>query len=170
MAILDTGRLAATTIVRQSFGNLWNLLKDNVSVPTGIPSTHKLFYRRMPDIGRTFNGFPFIILSRTRPRKRRTLASGTKSFMDIDAMITVFAQDKMSNANAEPMGADMNDELTDSVRTILDKVSNKKSLNNNGMSNLEYDIDTDEDDFHGKFVFISEFDIRFVNTLQRTSA
>ncbi len=171
MAILNSGRIVASTVIKQSFSNLWNLIKDtsNVPLPVGLPSNHKLVYRRLPHYrGRGFNGFPFIVISRTRPAKRYGTADMTNSFVDYDFMITIYTQDKRSNIDGDPTGADMCDDLTESVRKTLDNISNRKTLIDYGMRNIEYDIDTDEDELDGRAVFISEFDLRIDNNLTTT--
>jgi len=171
MAILDSGRLSSSTLIRQTFANLWNIINDtdNVPLPSGLPSNHKYVYRRLPKtLGRGFNGYPFIVVSRSMPKKRPGTASLTKSFMDFEFSIRVFTRDKDSDSLGNPNGADQCDEITDAITTTLNDVDNRKSLLFNGMGNLEFDIDSDEDEIDDKTVFVSEFDIRFNNNLTAT--
>lgn len=170
MTILDSGKITASTLAKQSFANLWNLINNtsNVQIPSGLPSDHKFVYRRMPELGRNFQGYPFVVVSRTKPKKRMGSADMSKSMMDYDAFIGVFNQDKDSNAEGNPTAADEVDDITDDIQETLNKVSNRKTLITQGMAHLEYDIETDEDEMDGKIIFISEFDIRFMNNLTVT--
>ena len=169
MTILPSGRVTASTVAKQSFANIWNLLKDNITIPKGLPLNHKMLYRRMPRIGRTFDGFPFVILSRTGPTKGKNTADLSKVFRDYNFSITVFSKDSSSDINKDPNGADQCDDLTSDIINILDKPSNRKDLIDKGMRNLEYNVEPDEDEFEGKSVFLSEFDVRFPNNLIVTS-
>ncbi|MEK0337255.1 MAG: hypothetical protein QQN41_07470 [Nitrosopumilus sp.] len=119
----------------------------------------------MPRIGRNFVGFPFIVIDRIKPIKGRSTVSLTKSFMSFDSTITVYSQDKDSDSDANQNGAEQCNEITDNVIKTLNNITNQKDLINNGMSGMEYNIDTDVDDFEGKTVFTSEFDIRFKDSL-----
>ena len=173
MAILDTGRITKEKLIRQSFANLWNLIvdQDNVPLPSGLPSDHKYVYRRLPKVlSKNFNGFPFIVVSRARPKKQGGTVSLTKQFTDYEFMVSVYTQDRRSDSSGNPNGADQNDEISDSIRTTLDNVTNRKSLLFNGMANLVYDVETDETDLEETafFVYITNFDIRFEKNLQVT--
>ncbi len=172
MVIANSGNLTASTIVRQSFANFYNLInaRSNVTDPADSTGERKFVYQRMPDLkGRNFDGYPFIIVSRSRPNKSPGTADLTKSFMAFNFLVGVYVRDKGGTSNNESVGANTCDEITDSVRSTLDSVTNRKTLINYGMRNIEYDIDTDEDeDMEGQLVYISEFDVRFINNLTTT--
>lgn len=170
MAIGNTKRVTASTIASQSYANLYNLINNraNVPLPTGLPTDHKFVHTREPRIARNFRGFPFIVLQRTKPTKGLSTADLTKSFMSYDFTLRVVCKDENSDATGIPVGINQNEQITDAIITTLNSASNRKNLIDNRMANLEYNVDTDEEEFFGEEVFISEFDIRFPNTLQTT--
>ena len=171
MAILDTARVNATNIQNQSFANLYNLLNNRSNVPNPVNSdgTTKFVYVRLPNIGRGFKGFPFIVIHRSKISKTRTTVSLTKSFMSYDFTVQVFCQDEDSDSEGNAIGSAQCDLITDNIMKTLNNATNRKSLINNGMARLEYNVETDEDEFEGRRVFTSEFDIRFEETLLLTT-
>ncbi len=171
MVILDSARIDASSIQNQSFANLYNLINNRSNVPDPADSTgnRKFVHVRMPRIGRNFIGFPFIVIDRIKPTKGLSTASLTKSFMSYDTTITVYSQDKDSNENANPNGAEQCNQITDNIMKTLNSATNRKTLIDQRMANLEYNIDTDVEDFEGRTVFTSEFDVRFNETLLTTT-
>lgn len=171
MVIGSTKRITSNTIASQSYANLYNLInsRTNVPLPDGLPSDHNFVYVREPRIGRNFRGFPFIVLQRTKPTKGLSTADLTKSFMSYDFFLRIVCRDEDSDSSGIPLGADQCEQITDDIIATLNSATNRKSLINNRMAKLEYNIDTDEDEFEGRIVFTSEFDIRFENTLLTTS-
>ena len=171
MSILSTARINASTIQNQAFANLYNLIntRSNVPDPTDLSGARKFVHVRPPRRGRNFPGFPFIVIDRIRPVKGISTVSLTKSFMSFDSTITVYSQDKDSDSDANQNGAEQNNLITDNIIKTLNNATNQKDLINNGMSGMEYNIDTDVDDFEGRTVFTSEFDIRFERSLTQTT-
>ena len=171
MAIGETKRITANKIASQSYANLYNLIndRDNIPLPTGLPTDHKFVHTREPRIGREFRGFPFIVLQRAKPTKGLSTADLTKSFMSYDFILRIVTRDEDSDGTGIPLGINQNEQITDNVIKTLNSTINRKSLINNRMANLEYNIDTDEEEFKGETVFISEFDIRFERNLLTTS-
>lgn len=171
MAIGETGRITASTIASQSYANLFNLInnRDNVPLPDGLPSDHKFILTRDPRIGRNFRGFPFIVLQRAKPTKGRSTASLTKSLMSYDFSLRVTCKDEDSDGTGIPTGINQCETITDNIIKTLNSASNRKSLIDNGMAKLEFNIETDEEDFKGEVVFVAEFDIRFNETLLLTT-
>lgn len=170
MTILDSGKVTPSNFVRQSYANIYNLInnRSNVSDPADSTGNRKLVYTRLPNAGRNWECFPFIVLKRTMPTKRKGVVSLTKSFVDFDFVIRVFTKDSNSDAEGNPEGSEQNEIITDNIIETLNNVINQKTLINQGMSGAEFDIDTDEDEFNGKTVFITEFDLRFENSLNLT--
>ncbi|KKK98893.1 hypothetical protein LCGC14_2638170, partial [marine sediment metagenome] len=68
-----------------------------------------------------------------------------------------------------PNGAEQNETISNDIIETLNNAANRKTLINQRMANMEFNIDTDEDEFEGKSVFISEFDLRFESTLLLTT-
>ena len=169
--IPNTARINASTIQNQSFANLYNLInnRSNVPDPNDSSGVRKFVHVRMPRIGRNYTGFPFIVVPRIKPTKGSTTVSLTKSFMSYDSTILVVSQDKNSDSEGNANGAEQNNLITDSIIKTLNNATNQKEFINNGMSGMEYDIDADEDDFHGKMTFTTEFDIRFERSLTLTT-
>jgi hypothetical protein len=140
---------------------------------TGTTRTRKYIYRRVPDItSRNFEkngGFPFIVLSSSKIKRNKTgSADMTKSDMDFMFTVRVYSRDSSDSSNGDPAGADQRDVITDSIRTFLDNPTHRKTLISYGMSNLNYNYDTDEDELDGKMVYLSEFDIIFENNLAKS--
>ncbi len=182
MTILASGRLTASTIAEQSHANIYNLINNRTNVQdpvkptdTGTTRSRKMVHVRFPDeTARNFpknSGYPYIVVSRTKPAKRTGSGSGTKSMMDFDIFIGVYAQQGSHDSLGDPEASVQINKLTDSIRATLDNVSNQKTLLDYGMGRIEYDIETEEDsDFEGrtKTMYISEFDLRFENNLTVT--
>ncbi len=170
MSILDSGKVTPSNLVRQSYANIYNLInnRSNVSDPADSSGNRKFIYTRLPNAGRAWDCFPFIVIKRAMPAKRKGVVSLTKSFVDFDFVIRVYTKDGSSDAEGNPEGSEQNENITDDIIETLNNVTNQKDLINNGMSGAEFDIDTDEDDFNGKSVFITEFDLRFENSLNLT--
>ena len=156
MAIGSSKRVTASTIASQSYANLYNLInnRSNVPLPTGLPTDHKFIHTREPRIGRNFRGFPFIVLQRSKPTKGISTVSLTKSFMSFDFILRVVTKDDDSDSTGIPLGITQMEDITDNIIKTLNSDSNRKSLINNLMAKLQYDIVTDEDDFFGEEVFI----------------
>ena len=171
MVIGETKRITSSTIASQSYANLFNLINNrtNVPLPEGIPSDHPFVVVREPRIGRKFRGFPFIIIQRSKPTKGKSTVSLTKSFMSYDFTLRVVTRDEDADGTGIPVGSEQCNTITDNIIKTLNDATNRKSLINHLMGKLEYDIDTDEEEFFGEEVFISEFDIRFENTLITTT-
>ncbi len=171
MPIASSARITKSTIASQPYANLFNLINNRSNVPDPADSTgvrHFVFVR-MPRIGRNFPGFPFIVMQRTQSTKGISTASLTKSLMSYDAFIQVYTQDKDSDSSGIPNGAEQNETISNDIIETLNNAANRKTLINQRMANMEFNIDTDEDEFEGKSVFISEFDVRFNETLLTTS-
>ncbi len=166
----DSARITASNIAKQPFWNLYNLINDRSNVADSNDSTgeRKFVYQsRPPNLGTNFKGFPFIVISRTRPSKTGRMV-GAKKFNSYDFMITVYSQDTSSDSLGNPSGAETADTITNNIINTLDKPANRRTLIDYGMANLEYDIDTDEDELDGKSVFTTEFDIRFERNIIAT--
>ena len=89
--------------------------------------------------------------------------------MSYDLTISVYSQDSASDSIGNPSGAAQCNQITDNIQKTLNNATNRKALIYQGMAHLEYDIDTSEDEYNGRTVFISEFDIIFENTLTLTT-
>ncbi len=171
--ILDSGRINASNIANQSFANLYNLInnRSNVPDPNDTTGRRKFVHVREPNKGRGFGrtGFPFIIVRRTKPGKGKSTVSLTKSFMAYDFEIIVTCRDSDSDSKGDAIGSEQCAIITDNIITTLNNATNRKTLINQGMAKLEFDVEPDEDEFEGKSVFISEFDIRFEGNLTLTT-
>ena len=169
--VISSGRINANTIASQSFANLYNLInnRSNVPDPNDTTGSRKFVFVRTPRIGRGSRLFPFIVVSRTKPVKTGTMVSLTKSFMAFDTTIRIVCRDSDSDSDGDAKGSQQCEAITDSIIKTLNSAANRKTLINQRMANLEYNIDTDEDEFEGRRVFTSEFDIRFEETLLITS-
>tara|TARA_Y100000310_G_scaffold57061_1_gene52306 strand:+ start:4378 stop:4884 length:507 start_codon:yes stop_codon:yes gene_type:complete len=165
--MVDSTRITASSITKQSFWNLYNLIndRDNVPDPNDSGGNRKFVYRRIPNIGRNFAGFPFIVVSRTRPTKIGNTADLSKKFNSYDFTVTIFSQDSSSDSSGNPSGVDTTDIISNNIINTLDNKSNRKTLIDYGMAHLEYNVDNDEEELDEKTVFTTEFDIRFENNL-----
>ncbi len=173
MTIGDSGSLTSSTLASQPFANIYNLINDrsNVEDPNDDTGERKFVYQRFPKItSNNTPGYPFIVVKRARPAKAKGMLSSTKSFMDFNFMITVYTRDKNSDSAGDPNAAETCDNITNAIIATLNSSTNRRTLRDHGMSKVEFDIDTDEDeDLEGNYIFMSEFDVRFVNNLTATS-
>lgn len=166
--MVDSARITYASISKQAFWNLFNLINDRSNVPDPNDSTgdRSFVYRRLP---RNYaKKFPFVVVSRTKPKQGTNTADMSKRHHSFDFTITVYSKDDDSDGSSNPHGANSADIISDSIIATLDNPDNRKTLRNYLQSDLVYDIDTDEDDLSGKSVFITEFDIRFENNLVKT--
>ena len=166
----NSARLTSVNIARQSFWNVFNLIdtRSNVPDPNDTSGKRKFVYQsRIPN--NLEKKFPFIVISRSKPSKGKTTADLSKKFHSFDFNISVYSKDEDSDSSGNPIGAETADVITNNVISTLDSPTNRKTFLNYLMGNLEYDIDTSEDELEGKTVFITEFDIRFENNLIRAS-
>jgi len=170
MSIPDSAKVTKSNLVRQSYANIYNLInnRSNVSDPADSEGNRKFIYTRLPNAGRAWECFPFIVLKRSRPAKRPGNAKGTYSKVDFNFSIFVYTKDGDSDADGNPLGSEQNEVITDNIIQTLNNLDNKKTLIDQGMSQPEFDVDTDEDEFNGKTVFVTEFDLRFVDNLTTT--
>ncbi len=171
--ILDSGRINASNIANQSFANLYNLInnRSNVPDPNDTTGRRKFVHVREPNKGRGFGrtGFPFIIVSRSKPKKGDSTADYTQSFMSYDFSIRVVCRDSDSDSQGNAIGSEQCALITDSIIKTLNNADKRKTLNDQRMPHLEFDVEPDEDEFEGKSVFISDFDIRFGEGLTLTT-
>ncbi len=173
MAILDSGRINASNIANQSFANLYNLInnRSNVPDPNDTTGRRKFVHVREPNLGRGFGrtGFPFIVVSRSNPKKGRSTASLTQSLMAYEFFIHIVCRDSDSDSKGNAIGSEQCALITDKIIKTLNNAENRKTLTNQRMPRLEFDVEPDEDEFEGKSVFISDFDIRFGESLTLTT-
>ncbi len=174
MTISGSGRVTATNIVSQSYANIYNLINNRTNVPDPADSSgiRKFIHQRIPHTGRNMlnRPFPFIVVQRQKPSQDTSVVSISKSFVNFNTVIIVFCQDKSSDSEGNPSGAEQCETITDDIIETLNNSTNRKTLISQGMAHLRYDVDIeDEEDFDGKTVFTSEFDIRFINNLTAIS-
>ena len=169
--MVNSTRITYSNIVKQSYWNLYNLINNRSNVPDPNDSTgdRKFVYRRIPNLGRNFKGFPFIIIGRTKPSKTKTTADLSKKWHSFDFDLTIYSQDNNSDSSGDPSGADTSDIISNNIISTLDNPTNRKVFLDYLMGSLEYNIDTDEDELDGKTVFLTEFDIRFENNLIKSA-
>ncbi|MHA1827952.1 MAG: hypothetical protein ACTSX6_04810 [Candidatus Heimdallarchaeaceae archaeon] len=172
MAISSSARVTASTLSSQSFANIYNLINDrnNVPDPNDSTGTRKFVYTSMPDVrSSAFQGYPFIVVQRTKPKKRKGSADLSKSMIDYDVNILVYAKDIGGDSSGNKTAVAQNETISNSIMSTLNSAANQKALLNYGMKDLEFNMDVDDDvDEEGKTVFLTEFDIRFVNNLTAT--
>lgn len=168
MAIETSGKITYENIFSKSYANIFNLIntRTNVADPLDSTGARKFVYSRFPNIdGRNFAGFPFIVITRSKPNKVNAVVSMTKSDMLYEITISVYSWDNVSDSTGDPKGAEYVDTISNSIAKTLDNITNKKTLLFYGLGRLEYDVTTDEDELRGKLVFNREFTLRFKDIL-----
>ena len=161
--VTSTGKITSSKIFSQPFWNLYNLINNRSNVPDPNDSTgqRKFVYRRKPNFGRNLNAFPFIIVRSTKPTSGPGSADRSKVMKDYDNVIEVYAQDTKSDELGDPAGAETRDQIANNIAKTLDNVANRKTLRNNGQSNIVYDVDIDDEaELDGKTLFAAMFDLR----------
>ncbi len=171
MTIAESGKITASTIASQPHANIYNLIntRSNVPDPADPTGIRKLVYVREPRIGRGSRLFPHIVIQRAKPSNLLSTANLTKSFMSYDFTIRIVCRDSDGDTEGNPTGAEQCADITDNILKTLNNATNRRTLISYGMANLEYDIETDEDDFEGKSIFMTEFDLRFERNLTLTT-
>lgn len=175
--VKDSKRITSSTIASQPFWNLFNLLNNRTNVPdparpndSGTTRSRKFVYRRQPNFGQTFAGFPFVIIRATKPSKTSATADLSKAMRNYGNTIEVYSKDSSSDSSGDPNGAELRDQIVNNIIKTLDNSTNQKTLIDFGQARLEYDVDIDDEaDLDGKNLFGAEFDLRFNNNLIKTS-
>ncbi len=170
--VTETAKITASKIFSQPFWNIYNLLNDRSNVPDPNDKTgaRKFVYRRQPNFGRNFAGFPFIIVRGTKPTSGPGSANKSKIFKDYDNMVEVYAQDTDSDTTGNPAGAETRDQIADNIVNTLDNQTNRKTLRNNGQGHIVYEVDIDDEaELDGKTLFAAMFDLRSERNLLSTS-
>ena len=169
--ITKTTKITISKTFSQPFWNLYNLInnRSNVPDPNDDKGNRKFVYRRQPNFGRNFAGFPFIIVRSTKPTSGAGTADRSKVMKDYDNMIEVYAKDTESDEVGDPAGAETRDQIANDIAKTLDNQANRKTLRNNGQSNIVYDYDPDDEaELDGKTLFAGMFDLRSERNLLST--
>lgn len=173
MVIADSARITSSKVFSQSFANIYNLLNNRVNVQDPLHPTdtetkrsRKFVYRRQPNFGRNFGGFPFIIIRATMPKSKTGSADASRTMKDFFHDIEVYAQDTRSDELGDPAGAETRDQIVDDIVKTLDNTANKKALSYQGQGRMGYEVEIDDEaDLDGKTLFAAMFDLRFENSL-----
>ncbi len=170
--VTETAKITASKVFSQPLWNIYNLINNRSNVPDPDDDTgaRKFVYRRKPNFGRNFKGFPFIIVRSTMPTSGTGTADRSKVMKNYDNMIEVYAQDTNSDATGDPAGAETRDQITDNISKTLDNPTNRKTLRGNGQSNIVYDYEADDEaELDGKTLFAGMFDLRSERNLLKSS-
>ncbi len=166
MTIADSANISKSNLFSQTHANVYNLIndKDNVPLPTGLPSDHKYVRVREPrNFGRDFDGFPFIVVEPIDLEQGGGTVSSTKVMTTYDIVIRIVTKDSSADSTGSYKGAEMLNTISDSVIETLNE--NDDTLRNFGMKNFEMESSYDLDDIGGKTIFNREFTLTF-NQLQ----
>ncbi len=161
--VTETAKITASKIFSQPFWNIYNLInnRSNVPDPTDATGKRKFVYRRKPNFGRNFAGFPCIIVRATAPISGPGSADRSKTMKEYSHDIEVYAQDTDSDTTGDPAGAETRDQIADSIGETFDSQANRKTLRVNGQSNIVYDVEIDDEaELDGKTLFTAMFDLR----------
>lgn len=168
MAVSTSAKIVYSTVLSQSFANLFNLINTRSNVVDPIDSTgvRKFVYSKMPDVSnRNFSGFPFIVVSRSSPDRKRLSVDGRVSDMLYEFSIIVYSKNRGTDSSGDPQGAEYADSIANDIFETLSDEGNKRTLRGYGLGRVEFDVDNDYDDLDGKTVFMTEFVVRFLNVL-----
>ena len=137
---MTASAVTRSNMLSESWNNIYQLLLANVTDPTiGSAEFRKWFYTRDPDVKAAgFAGYPFIIIHPSLV----DFSTGMKS-VDANARmvewtleIEVVTSDR-GVGNSAGNGASQNDTITDSVISVLNSTTNRKTLRGNSL----YDLD-----------------------------
>lgn len=142
---MTAGAVTYSNLVSEPWQHIYELLnsRSNISDPTvGSAEYRKIVYARDPDVkSANFAGFPFIIVRPSTPN----LDDGGKSldmnsrFIAFGIDVEVVTCDREYN-NRDGFGATDNDSLSNSVVKVLNNVSNRKTLQTNGLYDLKLEV------------------------------
>ena len=164
MSIPESTVITKSNIFTQVFANIFNLIntRSNVTDPNDSTGNRKFVYsHREPNfMGRNFSGYPCIIVGGADLSQNQKTVSSTKAFMGDEIVIIVMSQDKVSDGEGNPNGADFLNSISTDIVKILN--ANHPTLRNNGLKNMKINTtDFDWGDIDGKPTFRREITLTF---------
>lgn len=157
--------ITPTNMFRQVHANVYNLINDrnNVPLPSGLPTGHKFVYTREPNYEATnFNGFPCITIPDPEYTQGGKVASATKAMTTDIIQIIVMTQDKKSDSSGDPFGREQMADICNSIISTLNNLTNSATLRRNGLSNKDFpSVPIEWPEIDGKPTFRREFSLRF---------
>ena len=131
-------RITKDNLFTQTHANIFNLInnRSNVPDPADPNGKRKFVYVRDPNWSSlTSKGFPLIVVLDPEYFQGEKTSSGTKAKTGDTFTIKIYTQDKNSDSDGDPNGAQqMRDITTDVVKTLND-TSNSQILRDNGLKN-----------------------------------
>lgn len=162
MSIPSSVRITKDNIFTQTFANVYNTIKDNITDPNDSSGVRKFVYsHRAPHYeARNFAGFPHIIVEGNEPTQSNSTANWKKSLFDDVINIVILSQDKEADGEGNPSGADTLSTISDELIKILNE--NRMTLRNNGLRNMDFaGITFIPVEIRGKMTFRRDFPLIF---------
>ena len=173
MTVPNSATIDHSNIFSQSHANIFNLINDrnNVADPTDIKGNRKMVYVREPKtMGRGFDDYPIIVIPPADIDSVNLTASATKSTVTSSITIRVYTIDARFPAKSQAPGASQLDTLSNSIIQTLNNSSNRTTLRNRGMKNLQIiSYPADYEELSNQMIFIREFEINYSQILTVTT-
>ena len=154
--VQESAIINASNIFIQVHSNIYNLINNRSNVPDPNDSTgnRKFVYTREPlKLGAGFKGYPFILVPDPEDYNQSNKTADASKANTFDSItISIFAKDKNSDSDGDPVGRETVASITSNVVYTIN--SNHASLRENGLKNIEIDSsDFDWLDEEGQAVF-----------------
>ncbi len=156
MVIVESGNILKTSLTSQSYANVYNLVKDNVTDPTGAVDRNWI-HTRDPSIKAAYDeDYPKIIIWPVRiTQEMPSLDTTTKDIM-WECEIEIRSTDR------DESGLSYIETISDNLFTIFNGNTNQRLLHTYGMQLVNLNLeDTDYVEFSQERVYISRFILTF---------
>ena len=170
MSIAESVVITKDNYFTQIHANIFNLInnRSNVPDPNDTTGNRKFVHVREPNyMSSNFVGFPFIVVPDPETSQENKTADGSKAFQSESFEIIIMTQDKTSDSDGYPLGAQQMRDIKTNIKKTLDNKTNSQTLRNNGLRNKTFpSITIDWGEVDGKRIHRTEFNLRFEKQLR----
>ena len=156
MTILSSGEITKTSLVNQSWSNVYNLINDNLSDPTGSVN-RKWIYSREPSMkSMDEEGYPIVIIW---PLK---LTQSNQSLNMVTRDLMWECEIEIRSTDRDKDGREYLSLVTDSLFDLFNDTTNKRLLLTYGMQMVNLNMEgNDYIDVAQEGIYLSRFTLSF---------
>ena len=169
---LGIAQVNNTNLFSQVHANIFNLIDNKVNIPDPISTlppqqqSRKMVYTRLPDVASiNFKGYPFIVVESPINNPQFYTLDNSKSFNSWEIKIDVYSSDRLKDSN-EARGLEFLNTLCNDIMKTLNNKTNRKTLRNFGMSNINPASNKNDVIFtEGELIYNKTFEIPFMGMI-----
>jgi len=156
MAIAESASIDRTNLTSQSYANIYNLIKDNITDPAGV-ANRKFIYTREPSVkSPNDEGYPLIIIWPLQLSQDVPSLSMTTKELTWEMEIEVRSTDR------EKEGMAYMEQINDELFELFNSVTNRNTLMGYGMQNITLSQDdVDYVETAQESVYVATFTLTF---------